>query len=109
MNKLAKFTARMGSYAATWAFALCLFTGSAYAQFGAAAAQPQQGSQANPLPLSGRSGASGGGGATPTAQPGTTHSANTIKSPLSIFAALPGNAPHNATTPFSPSTSPPNT
>ncbi len=101
MSKLAKFTARMGSYAAIWAFALCLFTGSAYAQFGAAAAQSQQGSQANPLPLSGRSGASGGVAATQTAIPGTTTSVNTLNPTIQVSGAYSGSANSTATRPFS--------
>src|SRR5260370_29374121 len=108
MNKLAKFTARMGSYAATWAFALCLFTGSAYAQFGAAAAQSQQGAQANPLPLSGRSGASGGVAATQTSIPGTTTSANTLNPETQDYGAYSGSANSPPTKPFSGSLSLPN-
>jgi hypothetical protein len=60
MTKLAKFKHPSGGYAVMLAFALYFPAVPANAQFGAAAAQQQQGSQVNPLPLSGRTGASGG-------------------------------------------------
>jgi outer membrane protein TolC len=100
MSKLGKWAARIGSYAATLAFALCLLAGSAYAQFGAAAAQ-QQGSQANPLPLSGRSGASGGVAATQTAIPGTTTSVNTLNPTVQVSGAYSGSANSTSARPFS--------
>jgi outer membrane protein TolC len=74
--------------------------GSAYAQFGAAAAQ-QQGAQANPLPLSGRSGASGGVAATQTAIPGTTTSVNTLNPTVQVSGAYSGSANSTLARPFS--------
>jgi outer membrane protein TolC len=100
MSKLGKLTARTGSYAATWAFAVYLFSGSAYAQFGAAAAQ-QQGAQASALPLSGRSGASGGVVATQTAIPGTTTSVNTLNPTVQVSGAYSGSANSTSARPFS--------
>src|ERR1700730_4680558 len=88
MSKLGKWAARIGGYAATLAFALYLFAGSAHAQFGGAAAQ--QGAQANPLPLSGRSGASGGVATTQTAIPGTTTSVHTLNPTIQISGAYSG-------------------
>src|SRR5260370_38225115 len=82
MRKLHTFKSPIGNCAATTAFALSLFglflfAGPAYAQFGASASQSQQGAQATALPLSGRGGASGGVGTTPTARPGTTREGKT--------------------------------
>ena len=101
MSKLGKLTPRGGSCTAALAFALYLFAGSAHAQFGAAAAQSQQGSQANPLPLSGRSGASGGVVATQTAIPGTTTSVNTLNPTVQVSGAYSGSANSTSTRPFS--------
>ena len=100
MSKLGKWAARIGGYAATLAFALYLFAGSAYAQFGAAAAQ-QQGAQANPLPLSGRGGASGGVVTTQTSIPGTTTSVNTLNPTIQISGAYSGSANSTSARPFS--------
>src|SRR5437879_12224756 len=100
MSKLGKWTARIRSCTATLAFALYLFAGSAHAQFGASA-QSQQGALASPLPLSGRSGASGGVVATQTAIPGSTTSVNTLNSPLPVSEAYSGSTHSNYARPFS--------
>jgi outer membrane protein TolC len=99
MSKLGKRAARIGSYAAALAFALHVFAGVAHAQFGAAA--QQQGAQANPLPLSGRSGASGGVVTTQTAIPGTTTSVNTLNPTIQISGAYSGSANSTSARPFS--------
>ena len=101
MNKIEKLAARAIRFTATWAVALHLLGGAAYAQFGAGAAQSQQSSQANPLPLSGRSGASGGVVATQTAIPGTTTSVNTLNPTIQLSGAYSGGANSTAARPFS--------
>lgn len=101
MSKLGKFTAGIGGYAVMLAFALTFFAVPGNAQFGAAAAQSQQGSQANPLPLSGRSGANGGVIATQTAIPGTTTSVNTLNSAVQASGAYSGSANSTLARPFS--------
>jgi outer membrane protein TolC len=100
MSKLGKFTAGIGGYAVILAFALYFPTVPASAQFGAPASQ-QQGSQANPLPLSGRSGASGGVIATQTAIPGTTTSVNTLNPAVQVSGAYSGSANSTSARPFS--------
>src|SRR5579863_4778870 len=100
MSKLGKIAPRIGAYAMTFAFVLALFTVRTYAQFSGAAAQ-QQGSQANPLPLSGRGGASGGVVATQTAIPGTTTSVNTLNPTVQVSGAYSGSANSTAARPFS--------
>src|SRR5207244_633674 len=72
-----------------------------YAQFGAAAAPSQQGAQANPLPLSGRSGANGGVVTTQTAVPGTTTSVNTLNPTVQVSGAYIGSANSASARPFS--------
>ena len=99
MSKLGKRTARTGSCAATLAVTFALFAPVAYAQFGAGA--QQQGAQANPLPLSGRAGASGGAIATQTAIPGTTTSVNTLNPTVQVSGAFTGSANSTAARPFS--------
>ena len=101
MTKLAKFKRPSGGYAVMLAFALYFPSVSAHAQFGAAAAQSQQGSQANPLPLSGRTGASGGVIATQTAIPGTTTSVNTLNPTVQVSGAYTGSANSTSARPFS--------
>ena len=100
MSKLGKWTARIRSCTATLAFALYLFAGSAHAQFGASA-QSQQGALASPLPLSGRSGASGGVVATQTAIPGTTTSVNTLNPTVQVSGAYAGSTNSTSARPFS--------
>src|SRR4029077_17064149 len=100
MTKLAKFKHPSGGYAVMLAFALYFPAVPANAQFGAAAAQ-QQGSQANPLPLSGRTGASGGVIATQTAIPGTTTSVNTLNPTVQVSGAYLGSANSTSARPFS--------
>ncbi len=101
MTKLRNLTSRFGSCAATFAFALCLFAASAHAQFGAAAAQSQQGTSANPLPLSGRGGPGGGVIATQTAVPGTTTSVNTLNPTVQVSGSFSGSANSTSARPFS--------
>jgi outer membrane protein TolC len=101
MSKPGRFARRTGSYIATLAIAASLSTGFAYAQFGAAAAQSRQGSEANPLPLSGRGGAGGGVVATQTAIPGTTTSVNTLNPAIQVSGAYAGSANSTAARPFS--------
>ena len=101
MSKLEGLKSAIGSCTATLALALSLCAGPAYAQFGAAAAQSQQGAQANPLPLSGRSGASGGVVATQTAVPGTTTSVNTLNPTVQVSGAFTGSANSASVRPFS--------
>jgi outer membrane protein TolC len=100
MSKLGKARLRSGSGAAILVTAFALFAPRAYGQFGAAAAQ-QQGTQANPLPLSGRAGASGGVAATQTAIPGTTTSVNTLNPTVQVSGAFAGSASSTAARPFS--------
>ena len=101
MTKLAKFKHPSGGYVVMLAFALHFFAVPGNAQFGAAAAQSQQGSLANPLPLSGRSGASGGVIATQTAIPGTTTSVNTLNPTVLVSGAYSGSANSTSARPFS--------
>lgn len=100
MSKLGRFAGRTGSYTAILAFAVSVSAGLANAQFGAAAAQSQQGSQASQLPLSGRS-AGGGVAATQTAIPGTTTSVNTLNPAIQVSGAYSGSANSTAARPFS--------
>ena len=100
MSKLQKFKTQIGNSAAMLALALSLFAGQAYAQFGGAASQ-SQGAQANPLPLSGRGGASGGVAATQTAIPGTTTSVNTLNPTVQVSGAFAGSANSATAQPFS--------
>jgi outer membrane protein TolC len=99
MSKLGNFKTQIVGYAATIAFAACLFLPSAYAQFRPAGAQ--QGAQATGLPLSGRSAASGGVIATQTAIPGTTTSVNTLNPAVQVSGAYSGSVNSTATRPFS--------
>src|SRR5580692_519160 len=101
MTKLAKFKHPSGGYAVMLAFALYFPAVPANAQFGAAAAQSQQGSQANPLPLSGRTGTSGGVIATQTAIPGTTTSVTTLNPTVQVSGAYSGSANSTSARPFS--------
>src|SRR6202030_1288939 len=101
MTKLAKFKHPCGGYAVMLAFALYFPAVPANAQFGAAAAQSQQGSQANPLPLSRRTRASGGVIATQTAIPGTTTSVNTLNPTVQVSGAYSGSANSTSARPFS--------
>ena len=101
MTKFAKFRHPSGGYAMMLAFALYFLVVPANAQFGAAAAQSQQGSLANPLPLSGRTGASGGVIATQTAIPGTTTSVNTLNPTVQVSGAYSGSANSTSARPFS--------
>jgi outer membrane protein TolC len=100
MSKPGRFARRTGSYTAILALAVSVWTGVAHAQFGAAAAQSKQGSEANPLPLSGR-GAGGGVVATQTAIPGTTTSVNTLNPTIQVSGAYSGSANSTAARPFS--------
>jgi outer membrane protein TolC len=101
MSKLGKMTARRVRCGATLAVAFALFAPAAYAQFGAAAAQQQQGAQANSLPLSGRTETSGGVIATQTAVPGTTTSVNTLNPTVQVSGAFVGSASSITARPFS--------
>lgn len=101
MRKLGKLTSRIGTSAATIIFLLSVSARSAHGQFGAAAAQSQQASSANPLPLSGRSAASGGVVATQTAVPGTTTSVNTLNPTVQVAGAFSGSANSTSARPFS--------
>jgi outer membrane protein TolC len=101
MSKVENLKFQIGSCAAILALAASLCADPAYAQFGAAAAQSQQGAQANPLPLSGRSGASGGVVATQTAVPGTTTSVNTLNPIVQVSGAYTGSANSASARPFS--------
>ncbi len=100
MSKLEKLALHIAGCAVMPAFALCLCAVPAYAQFGAGAAS-QQGAQANPLPLSGRGGASGGVVATQTAVPGTTTSVNTLNPTVQVSGAFAGSTNSTAARPFS--------
>ena len=61
----------------------------------------QQSSQANQLPLSGRSGQTGSVTATESAVPGTTTSVNTINPALQVQGPYSGSVPSTARIPFS--------
>ena len=100
MSTLGKVTARIGGYGATFGLALYLFVPSANAQFRGGATQ-QQGSEANQLPLSGRSGATGAVIATQTAIPGTTTSVNTLNPTVQVSGAYLGSVNSTAAKPFS--------
>ena len=77
-----------------------LFALPARAQFGGSAAA-QQGSQAAPLPLSGRTGQSGGVTATQSPIPGTTTSVNTLNPTVQVSGTFAGSADSAAKMPFS--------
>lgn len=61
----------------------------------------QQGSQAAPLPLSGRSGQTGSVTATESAVPGTTTSVNTINPAIQVQGPYSGSVPSTGRIPFS--------
>lgn len=70
---------------------------SGLAQAGGAPPQP---TRPNPLPISGRSGQSGGVVATESAVPGTTTSVNTINPTVSVSGPYSGSTKSTATNPF---------
>lgn len=84
---------------ATIVFAM-LFAASARAQFGGSAAA-SQGSQASQLPLSGRTGQSGGVTAGQSPIPGTTTSVNTLNPSVEVSGTFAGSANSTAKMPFS--------
>ena len=75
-----------------------VFAGSARAQVGAAPGPP---SQANPLPLSGRSAQAGGVAATESPVPGTTTSVNTVNPTVSVQGDYAGSTSSTSKLPFS--------
>lgn len=88
-------------YAGAIALLAHLFPTTALAQFSSASSSSQQGAQANPVPLSGRSGASGSVEATQTAIPGTTTSVNTLNPTVQVSGAYAGSALSTSARPFS--------
>ena len=78
--------------------------GSASAQIGSAGGS-SQGSQATPLPVSGRTGQSGGVVATQSAIPGTTTSVTTLNPQVQVQGEYSGSANSTAKMPFSGSLS----
>ena len=91
--------ARMATVACTLLFAT-IFAAPAHAQFGPAAGAAQ-GSQAAQLPLSGRTGQSGGVTATQAPIPGTTTSVNTLNPTVQVSGTFAESADSTAKMPFS--------
>lgn len=100
MRRYTEIAARIGGVAVILVFAVVAFTGSAFAQFTSTGGQ-SQGSQAAPLPLSGRTGQSGGVTATQSPVPGTTTSVNTLNPTVQESGAFAGSANSTAKLPFS--------
>ncbi len=83
---------------------LCLATPLLFSASAAGQAAPpaqQQGTQAAPLPLSGRTGQNGSVKATQSPVPGTTTSVDTINPTVQVQGPFAGSTPSTAKTPFS--------
>ena len=100
MNGLRRVAIAIGRYGLWIAAATFIFASGAFAQVGPSAS-PQGGSQAAQLPLSGRTGQSGGATATQTAVPGTTSSVDTLNPTIQVQGAYAGSANSTAAMPFS--------
>ena len=85
--------------AAIFVLSAFAFANSAFAQVGAPASQ-SQGTQANPIPLSGKVGQSGSVKATQSPVPGTTTSVDTINPTVQVQGPYAGSAPSTAKFPF---------
>ena len=81
-------------------FFAIMLTARAHAQFGGGAAPPQ-GSQASQLPLSGRTGQSGGVTAAQSPIPGTTTSVNTLNPTVQVSGTFSGSTNSTGKMPFS--------
>src|ERR1700684_4228801 len=99
-KKFSEVAARIGKVGMFAAAGALIFGGSALAQFGPPAASGG-GSQAGQLPLSRRSGQSGGATATQSTVPGTTTSVDTLNPVIQVQGAYAGSAKSTAAMPFS--------
>ena len=100
IRKFSETALRIGWAGALVVSASLIFSGSGFAQFGPSAASGS-GSQAQQLPLSGRTGQSGGATATQTTTPGATTSVNTLNPAIQVQGAYTGSASSTAAMPFS--------
>src|SRR5882757_8683000 len=91
---------RVGGTAAILCLGIFVFANRSFAQ-GAARSNQSQGTQANPLPLSGRVGQSGSVVAVESPIAGTTTSVNTINPTVQVQGAYLGGARSTAKLPFS--------
>ena len=91
MNKLSRVAIPIGRSGLRIAAATLIFASCAFAQFGAPASS-QGGSQASQLPLSGRTGQTGGATATQTTVPGTTTSVDTLNPSIQVQGPYTGSA-----------------
>src|SRR6267378_692486 len=91
---------RVGGTAAILCLGIFVFANRSFAQ-GAPRPNQSQGTQANPLPLSGRSGQSGSVVAVESPIAGTTTSVNTINPTVQVQGAYSGGARSTAKLPFS--------
>jgi outer membrane protein TolC len=91
---------RIGGTAAILCLGIIVFATPGFAQ-GASRANPSQGTQANPIPLSGRAGQSGSVIAVESPIAGTTTSVNTINPTVQVQGAYSGGARSTAKLPFS--------
>src|ERR1700731_2893717 len=91
---------RIGTAAAILCLWIFVFATPGFAQ-GASRSNPSQGTQANPLPLSGRAAQSGSVVAVESPIAGTTTSVNTINPTVQVQGAYSGGARSTAKLPFS--------
>ena len=91
MNKLSRVAIAIGRSGLRIAAATLIFSSCAFAQFGPPASS-QGGSQASQLPLSGRTGQTGGATATQTTVPGTTTSVDTLNPSIQVQGPYTGSA-----------------
>ena len=100
MNRLRRVAIPIGRFGLRIAAATLLFASCAFAQFGPPASSPG-GSQASQLPLSGRTGQTGGATATQTTVPGTTTSVDTLNPSIQVQGPYAGSANSTRAMPFS--------
>src|SRR6266581_1416579 len=92
---------RIGATAAILCLRILVFATPGFAQGASRTNQSQQGTQANPIPLSGRPAQSGSVVAVESPIAGTTTSVNTINPTVQVQGAYSGGARSTAKLPFS--------
>ncbi len=100
MNRLRRVAIPIGRLGLRIAAATLMFGTCAFAQFGPPASS-QGGSQASQLPLSGRTGQTGGATATQTTVPGATTSVDTLNPAIQVQGPYVGSANSTRAMPFS--------
>jgi outer membrane protein TolC len=100
MRRLRNAVVRIGNPAVILLAAFLVPASSAFAQIGSVGSQPQS-TQAAQLPLSGRTGQTGGVAATETPVPGTTASVNTLNPTIQVQGPYTGSVSSTTKIPFS--------